>query len=130
MESSISAPAVASALTSDLFAKIRQVTRSLPEAHLLTPAAGELFKSREAVLLRLQNWALPRVSQSSRKADERIGLFSNAFIMERRRRMGLSMRQGRRSRRRRGVSQGRKLYRRRGRCRSCWMRMLHRLAIL
>jgi len=31
--------------------------RSLPEAHLLTPAAGELFKSQEAALLRLQNWA-------------------------------------------------------------------------
>jgi hypothetical protein len=56
---------------SDLVAKIRQVTRSLPEAHLLTPAAGELFESREAALLRLHNWAFTQgfavVTQSGRK---------------------------------------------------------------
>jgi hypothetical protein len=71
MKSLTSAPTVASTLTSDLVSKIQQATRALPAAHLVTPAAGELFESREAALLRLQNWAFTQgfavATQSVRK---------------------------------------------------------------
>jgi hypothetical protein len=56
MELPTSDPVVSSALTSDLVAKITQDTESPPEAHLLTPAAGELFETRDAALLPLQDW--------------------------------------------------------------------------
>jgi hypothetical protein len=46
-------PAVASAVTPLLASQIQQATKSLPLAHLITPATGESFATPEDALQRL-----------------------------------------------------------------------------
>ena len=53
-----SEPAVASTMTPLLASQIQDAIQSLPPAHLIPPASGELFDSPENALRRLQDWAL------------------------------------------------------------------------
>jgi hypothetical protein len=46
-------PAVASAVTPLLALQIQQATKSIPPAHLITPATGESFETPDDALRRL-----------------------------------------------------------------------------
>jgi hypothetical protein len=48
---------VASAVTPLLASQIQQATKSLPLAHLITPATRESFATLNGALQHLQNWA-------------------------------------------------------------------------
>jgi hypothetical protein len=64
-------PTVASTVTPLLAQQIQQATKSLPLAHLITPATGESFDSPANALQCLQDWAFTQgfavVTESTRK---------------------------------------------------------------
>ena len=48
---------VASTITPLLAAQIKEATKIIPPAHLISPASGEAYEDREVALRRLQDWA-------------------------------------------------------------------------
>ena len=64
-------PAVTSAVTPLLALQIQQATKSIPPAHLITPATRESFATPNNALGRLQDWAFAQgfavVTKSKRK---------------------------------------------------------------
>ena len=69
MEPTFSSTASVTSVTPVLTAQIQAATAALPAAHRVAPQEREIVESKDAALIRLQNWAFTKVFCARHRVD-------------------------------------------------------------